>query len=128
MKSIECPTFGRLEMSHEIPEINMYWWTGVIRFPNTNTKVTIEIHATPVGPSEIQKLAYSRLQSGYHALIQSATAFDRERLTLHNWELAQIVLFANGHMDLRFKCDNEEYCIHADQDALFLTPTEAEHC
>ncbi len=70
----------------------MHWWTGVIVFPNTNTDVTIELHATPVGSSEMQERTYRRIQSGYHALVESATDYDCEQFTLHEWRLEKIVI------------------------------------
>ncbi len=99
----EHPVFGRLEKSHDIPAINMHWWTGVILFPLTKTDVIIELHGTPIGPSEIQQHSFTQLLSGCRTLIESATSYDFESLALHNWELKKIVIFANGHMDLRLK-------------------------
>ena len=128
MKSIDHPTFGNLKMVYDIAEINMHWWAGVIEFPSTNTNVAIELHATPVGPTEVHEHSYSRLLSGYHALIQSAIEYDPELCTPLEWKLETIVLFVNGHIDLRIKSDDREYCIHANQNALYLTPTEAELC
>lgn len=126
MKSIVDPVFGCLDMLHDIPSINMHWWAGVVEFPQTTPHVTIEIHGTPFGPSEIQQLSFATLLDRYPILIQAATGYDFESLALHNWELEKIVIYANGHIDLRLRVKGEEYRIHADENVSFLTPTEAE--
>jgi hypothetical protein len=126
MKAIVSPVFGHLEMLYDIPAINMHWWTGVIVFPLTKTYVTVELHGTPNGPTETQQHSFARLLSGYRTLIQSATNYDFESLALHSWELEKIVIFGNGHMDVQLKSEEQAYIIYADENALFLTPTEAE--
>jgi hypothetical protein len=126
MKSIVDPVFGRLEMLHDIAAINMHWWAGLIVFPHAKTDVTIELHGTPIGPAEIHQHSFAKLLVKYPTLIESATDYDFELVALHNWELEKIVIFANGHIDLRLRFAGEEYSIHADENISFLTPTEAE--
>lgn len=125
MTRINHPVFGALEMTHNVPEFNMHWWEGSLIFPPTSESVTLDIHAVPTGPNDLQVDAYAKLLRNYDTLLACGVNNGDVPWDSSGRRLAKITFFVHGHIDLHFDADDGEYLIYADADAAYMTPDDA---
>ena len=125
MTQINHPVFGALEITHDVPEVNMHWWEGSLIFPPTSESVILDLHAVPTGPNDLQTDAYMKLLQNYATLLECGVKNGDVTSNSNECRLAKITFFVHGHIDLHFDADDNECLIHADADAEYMTPDEA---